>query len=308
MIHPPTSSCCRVGCWTARSSDEIVLNEESARLTGAEVGDVIELRSYAADQFDDFVGDEGAPDRGPRIDVEVVGIVRGSEDVSDTPEPHRLSARRVSRPVPGRGRDVRLRTGRSTPSAATSSPSSRDIEADTGGRPMVVENYDIVTHDRVSRAVGLEVGALWIATVIAGIAAVLVTTQAVARHIVRAAQVGDGARRDRCHSARTHPSVDPDSRRRWPSSAPAGAVAVSIALSPLFPRGLARRAETDPGCASMRRSRSLGALAVVLIALATVATVAIDDVRQARALGDRSRRRAGRRHGHQACARRQRSG
>ena len=38
-----------------------------------------------------------------------------------------------------------------------------DIERTLAGRPMVVENYDIITHDRVSRAVGLEVGALWIA-------------------------------------------------------------------------------------------------------------------------------------------------
>ena len=88
------------------SSDEIVLNEESARLTGAAVGDVIELRSYAADQFDDFVGGQGAADRGPRIDVEVVGIVRGSEDVSDTPEPIAYLPDGFPRPVSRRDRDV----------------------------------------------------------------------------------------------------------------------------------------------------------------------------------------------------------
>ena len=131
-----------------------------------------------------------------------------------------------------------------------------DIERTLAGRPMVVENYDIVTHDRVSRAVGLEVGALWIASVIAGIAALLVTTQAVARHI--------GGRRRSTTALSAIGATRPELARAWililvPVAVigAGGAVAVSIALSPLFPRGLARRAEPDLGVA--RRCAGRGA-------------------------------------------------
>ncbi len=255
------------------SSDEIVLNEESARLTGAAVGDVIELRSFAADQFDAFVGSQEAADRGPRVDVEVVGIVRGSEDVSDTPEPIAY----LPDGFRDRYRDEIVMCDCAL--AVNTDPRDvesvmADIETTLAGRPMVVENYDIVTHDRVSRAVGLEVGALWIASVIAGIAAVLVMTQAVARHIV--------GRRRSASALGAIGVTRPELTRAWililvPVAVigAAGAVVISIALSPLFPRGLARRAEPDLGLRVDAPVALLGALVVVLITLVTVAAVAL---------------------------------
>jgi len=44
---------------TQDADDEIALNEEAARFTGASVGDTIELRSYGRDQMDEFIFGDG---------------------------------------------------------------------------------------------------------------------------------------------------------------------------------------------------------------------------------------------------------
>ena len=85
---PPTGLTVIEGRLAADAADdEIALNEEAVRFTGASVGDTIELRSYSRDQMAEFGSGNGAEDLGPRVEAEVVGIVRGPEDLADNPEP-----------------------------------------------------------------------------------------------------------------------------------------------------------------------------------------------------------------------------
>ena len=164
------------------ADDEIALNEEAAQFTGASVGDTIELRSYASDQMEEFIIGDGAEDLGPRVEVEVVGIVRGPEDLADNPEPQAFLSTgfRTTYVDQIAGCDCEVFVNAATGDVDEVTARLTALLAD---QPVTVENLDGVIQDRVGRAVGLEVGALWIAAAIAGLAAVLIGTQAIARFL-----------------------------------------------------------------------------------------------------------------------------
>ena len=240
---------------------EVNLNEEAARRTGAEIGDVIELRSYAPDQVESFLANDGAPDRGPRIDVEVVGIVRGSEDVAYNPEPLAyLSAAFYER---YEDRVASCRCAILVNVAPGDVPSVvEQLPATIGDVPMVVGQYDAKSGDIIRHAVGLEVGALWIAAGVAGLAS-LIAIVAVDRASCRFAPpsvgfaVGAGSDAPMPSCGRGSSS----SRRRSPR-ARVGAAAPRHQPVTLAPRGLARRAEPTPRHPrrhARRRRRSAGA-------------------------------------------------
>ena len=70
-------------------ADTIVVNEEAARLADVGVGDRLTLESLAPGQGLEYLSGEALPEpRGPSVDVTIVGVVRGAEDISDTPEPY----------------------------------------------------------------------------------------------------------------------------------------------------------------------------------------------------------------------------
>ena len=70
-------------------ADVIVVNEEAARVAGVGVGDRLTLESLAPGQGLDYLRGVAMPEpKGPSVDVTIAGVVRGSEDISDAPEPY----------------------------------------------------------------------------------------------------------------------------------------------------------------------------------------------------------------------------
>ena len=70
-------------------ADVIVVNEEAVRVAGVGVGDRLTLESLAPGQGLEYLRGDALPEpRGPSVDVTIVGVVRGAEDISDTPEPY----------------------------------------------------------------------------------------------------------------------------------------------------------------------------------------------------------------------------
>lgn len=228
-----------------QAADEVTINEEARRQMGVDVGDRITLRSYASDQFTAFIGRDVEEDRGPRVDVVVTGIHRSAEDISDNPEGFVL----LTPAFHDRYRDQIVHCDCSFWIAASRSDTdgiAAALPAVIGDYPLAIQEVDGPVRTRVDRSVALEVGALQIAALVAAIASVLVISQALARHVS-----GDGSTTP---ALATIGATRPQIVRGWAVAlvpvAFAGAFAAVIlatALSPLFPRGLARRAEIDTG-------------------------------------------------------------
>lgn len=227
------------------AADEVTINEEAQRQMGVDVGDRITLRSYASDQFTAFIGSATEEDRGPKVDVQVTGIHRSAEDISDNPEGIVL----LTPAFHDRYRDQIVHCDCSFWIAASRSDAdavAAALPAVIGDYPLAVQEVDGPVRTRVERSVALEVGALRIAAIVAAIASMLVVSQALARHLS-----GDGSTTPALAAiGATRPAVV----RGWVHillpvalAGAVGAVVLASALSPLFPRGLARRAEIDTG-------------------------------------------------------------
>ena len=228
-----------------RAANEVTINEEGRRQMGVDIGDQITLRSYASDQYTAFIGSDIEEDRGPRVDVVVTGIHRSAEDISDNPEAMVL----LTPAFRDRYGDQIVHCDCSFWIAASRSDAdsiAAALPAVVGDYPLAVQEVDGPVRTRVDRSVALEVGALQIAALVAAIASMLVISQALARHVS-----GDGS---------TTPALAaigatrPELVRGWTVIllpvvllGAIGAVVLATALSPLFPRGLARRAEIDTG-------------------------------------------------------------
>jgi ABC-type lipoprotein release transport system permease subunit len=228
-----------------QAADEVTINEEGRRQMGVDVGDRITLRSYATDQFGAFIGNDIEDDRGPRVGVVVTGIHRSAEDISDNPEAMVL----LTPAFHDLYEDQIAHCDCSFWIAASRSDAdaiAAVLPAVIGDYPLAVQEVDGPVRTRVDRSVALEVGALQIAALVAAIASVLVISQALARHIG-----GDGSTSPALAAiGATRPQVV----RGWTAillpvalAGALGAIVLATALSPLFPRGLARRAEIDTG-------------------------------------------------------------
>ena len=184
-------------------------------------------------------------DRGPQVDVQVTGIHRSAEDVSDNPEGIVLLTPafhdRYGDQIVHCDCSFWIGAPRSDADAIAAA-----LPAVIGDYPLAVQEVDGAVRTRVDRSVALEVGALRIAALVAAIASILVISQALARHIS-----GDGSTTPALAAiGATRPAVV----RGWAIillpvalAGAVGAVVLATALSPLFPRGLARRAEIDTG-------------------------------------------------------------
>jgi ABC-type lipoprotein release transport system permease subunit len=226
-------------------ADEVTINEEGRRQMGVDIGDRITLRSYASDQYTAFIGSDIEEDRGPRVDVVVTGIHRSAEDISDNPEAMVL----LTPAFHDRYGDQIVHCDCSFWIAASRS----DADGIAAALPAVIDDYPLAVQEvdgpvriRVDRSVALEVGALQIAAVVAAVASILVISQALARHV--------GGNGSTTPALAAIGATRPQIVRGWtvillPVAllGAIGAVMLATALSPLFPRGLARRAEIDTG-------------------------------------------------------------
>ena len=268
---PPGSTIVEGRAADPRAADEVTINEEAQQQMGVAVGDRITLRSYASDQFAAFIGNATEEDRGPQVDVQVTGIHRSAEDVSDNPEGIVL----LTPAFHDRYADQIIHCDCSFWIGAQRSDAdaiAAALPAVIGEYPLAVQEVDGVVRTRVDRSVALEVGALRIAALVAAIASILVISQALARHI----SGGGSTTPTLAAIGATRPAVV----RGWAVillpvalAGAVGAVVLATALSPLFPRGLARRAEIDTGM-RFDTVAFIGGGAVVLIVTVCLASLA----------------------------------
>lgn len=253
------------------ATDEVAVTSAAAAVIGAEVGDIIELRSYAADQLELFVRDDGGVDNGPRVQVEVVGLATTAEDLGEGAgsiaflsaafaEAHRddiamCDCALFVNAAPGEIAEV-----------------TDAIRAEVDEREVFVTSENAYASALVDDAIGVEVGTLWIATAVAGAAGLLVVALAIGRHIA----TSSGARSSLEAIGVTRWSLV----RAWTMvfgpvavTGALGAMAIAVAASPLFPRGLAREAEPDPGVRV--DLATLGSGAVLMIVAVVAAAFAL---------------------------------
>jgi ABC-type lipoprotein release transport system permease subunit len=268
---PPGSTIVEGRAADPREANEVTINEEVQRQTRVAVGDRITLRSYASDQFAAFIGNAIEVDRGPQVEVQVTGIHRSAEDVSDNPEGIVLLTPafhdRYGDQIIHCDCAFWIGARRSDADAIAAS-----LPAVIGEYPLAVQKVDGPVRTRVERSVALEVGALRIAAIVAAIASILVVSQALARHLN-----GDGSTTPALAAiGATRPAVV----RAWAIillpvalAGAGGSVALATALSTLFPRGLARRAEIDTGV-RFDTAAFIGGGAMVLLVTVCLASLA----------------------------------
>jgi hypothetical protein len=252
-----------------RNADEAVIDEELATRRHLWVGSVWRVGSYTTAQLEQAGSETPTPPAGPTVGLRVVGIVRHPLDVlpAITAQDNLLVNRGDLYLTPaywrrygpdlaryGVGIELALRRGPADlPRVAADArrllgPEASVIPTEPGGG-LTVNALGIVPGLR--RAVRLEGGALLAFAVLAGVAALLLVGQSLGRQVflesvehptlralgmtggqlvgvalIRAAVIGVGGAMV--------------------------AVATAVALSPLTPIGLARRAELHPGCRSTR--------------------------------------------------------
>lgn len=223
--------------------DEVVVNESIVDRLGLRAGDSLGLDVFTAAQIASSGDGErlGAPE-GPRIPVRIAGVVRFPGDLTETAAQGLvfgsggLFDRWASQlPLEIGVLSVKLR-----------SPSQ--ISSFSAAAVSIVEGADVHHADSRVASDATRVQAIGLAafSAIVGVTALVALGQALSRVAVpaeadRAAYSAAGMTRLERALAETVPAV---------IAAGVGsllAVATAIAASPLFPRGLAQRAEPDPG-------------------------------------------------------------
>jgi cell division protein FtsX len=248
--------------------NEVEINELAARVTGADVGDVVHIATLSPAQVE---AEEYFPPRGPQVDVEVVGITRGAGDLDAGGEGAFAGGPALAEQLAGQA-DVFATyiAVRLTPGATVTEfdeAVAGFAPADSGSLSDAVRTE--ATRDAISAlARGLAVFAL-----VAGIATAVIVGQAVGRHVANGAReqellVALGSTRTSARAALVLSAV--------PIAVGGAVVAVVAAVlaSPLFPIELARQAEPDPGIALDVPVLLLGAAGVALLVLGAAAVSA----------------------------------
>jgi hypothetical protein len=265
------------------SPDEILLNEQAARLTGLAVGDRIPVRTWTQDDLMALFENQGFPGfNGPELDLRIVGIGRTPEELPG--EVRRGSLYALGSPAlvpehPGigpwppalvvrlRGGDASLRavTERLRPLLVRGEVAAASAAGQLADRATAAEVYLDTSQDTVdSLATGLVLFAA--ATAAAGALAV---GQAVRRHLAAdSTMLGTLRSLGLARSPRAFAASLPVVAAGVVGTA--GGVALAVVLSPLLPVGLARRAETDPGVWVEPALLASGAATVIVLLAAGV--------------------------------------
>ncbi len=263
---------------------EIEVSEVFASLFGLEVGDELELGSYSPAQTElGATGAQVGPPAGPRVRFRVVGIVRRPLDLGisgasggalvPTPAFHERYKTEIGGYVDALLR-VRTRNGEADVPAVI-----RAARKIFGDELFMVIGVSDETQG-VSDAIDVLAAALWIFAAVAALAG------ATAIGIIVARQLGT-MERDQA----TLVAIGLTARQRvlaamavaWPSAVGGSLLAVTLAVlaSPLFPFGIARRAEVDFGFQVDARVLILGAVAIIGFTLLVSAFAALSVARSA---------------------------
>jgi predicted lysophospholipase L1 biosynthesis ABC-type transport system permease subunit len=268
----PTSTLLRGRLPADDAADEIAINEAGAEAWGVDIGGEVELTTLATDQFEAFVQYEFGEPAGPRIPMRVTGIIRDIEDISDTPEPFFVPSTGF---IDRWGDEVAHVTG----AALVNTDLTRADEVIASLQEAVGPYFSVALAseqddfaERVADTIDVSVTVLAVFALAAALAGFVVIGQALIRSAGTSgadphtlAALGLGRRRLILATAAV--------------LAPAAllgsiaAVPLALALSPLFPRGLARVADPDPGLwfdgAVLTAGTVLLLVAVVLLTLLT---------------------------------------
>jgi putative ABC transport system permease protein len=253
--------------------NEIVVNEAGAAAWHTGVGRKLQIHTLGHDQMTTFMGLDREEPHGPTIDADVVGITRGVEEISDVPEPIFLAG-------PGFlerwGGEIAQLTAVALVKADDRHAETVIHELNDRLAPHFVANRAVDRDDfasRVNDTIDVEVTGLTIFAVAAALAGLVVVGQALARTI--------GGHEPEQESLAALGVTRPEATMGSVGSlVPAlllgliGSIVLAVALSPLFPRGLAHRAEPAPGLRIDAPVVLGGALTlfVVLLALAGLAS------------------------------------
>jgi ABC-type lipoprotein release transport system permease subunit len=248
--------------------DEVAVNRAAVEAWHAGVGDELELRTLAPDQLETFMGLNDDEPRGPTIKVKVVGVWRDIEEISDLPEPVFVAGPGF---VERWGDQVISGTGNALvnvdPSRVDSTVDALNRSVDPRFEASRASDSDDFA-GRVRDTIDVEVDVLSVFAVAAALAGLVVIAQALARTVGGSGSAHESLR------ALGMTSVD-EIGATTASLLPAlaggvfGSVVLAVALSPIFPRGLAGRAEPNPGLRLDPAVVLLGgaALALLLVGL-----------------------------------------
>ena len=252
--------------------DEIFVDSRAAKEHDLDVGSTVrarfttkrELASIAKTGEHDARADPATAGRGPLLTLRVVGIRADltSEDalglIAMSPAFYREYGRRVGAWMEYTG--LRLERGDADLSAFRAG-----VERTAGGRPVgIYPKRSLVI--KLQSSIHLQAQALWVLAALAGLVSVLLVGQAIARQVTLESSEHPLLR----SLGMTGPQLFALGLARViPVGVIAGVLAAvtAVALSPLFPIGVARAAEANPGLAVDSVAVGEGAAATVTLIL-----------------------------------------
>ena len=253
--------------------DEVVINEPAVAAWHTGLGQTLRIHTLAHDQMATFVGEESEDPSGPVIDAKVVGISRGAEDISDLPEPIFFAGPAF---LQRWGAQIAEVTGVALVNADRHRIDEVVQSLNERLDPRLVASPAVDRDDFASRirdTIDVEVAVLTVFAVAAALAGLIVVSQALARTL------GDhGPEQERLGAlgmTRSQATMG-----MMGALAPAllvgliGSVTIAVVLSPLFPRGLARRAEGEPGLRIDGPVVVVGAVSLLVVLIALAGTTA----------------------------------
>ncbi len=272
--------------------DSVVINEEAAATRDLAVGDTIMLRTASPARLAEWAGNDaqfGSMEAldGPVVEVRVVAVVRSVTDLASDRFP-------LITFTEGFARAHRDDIAHVVPAfALRADPARLDEVAAAADATLAPYGIDVfVAEDlgaTVRPSIRVEVTTIWVATAIAAAAGLLLVAQAIGRHL--AATSADHPTRRAMGMTRGQLALG-GALGVLPAAIVGAALVplIAWALSWLFPRGVARLAEPDPGWRFDVSTLAIGAGGTVIaVVLATLAMAAVGARSRPSALGGRSR-------------------
>ena len=253
--------------------DEFTVNVAGFVVLGGEVGERFEFDSFSQPQTD---GNEFRPDvalEGPSFEATLVGVVSTPSDLED-PAPVLIFSEALLAEQPEMGVVATFMVVDADDGVVPAAILAA-IQRLPGGEG-VFEDASSVVGPGTRRAIHLQVNALWIITVIAAVVGALVIGQLVTRHLRVATAERDALRA--LGYGRTLATAEAALTGGIAGAlASIVAVVIAIAASRLFPIGVLRAVEPEPGVSIDRTGLLAGAAMVTAICALVAATSALRD-------------------------------
>jgi hypothetical protein len=271
-----------------------MVDEETAEVRGLEPGDTLRMYGYDPEQLFEANISRGDPPEGPAMDFVVSGVFRTPNDVVPRPSPPDVIYTSSKDMILGRAwyerfggqvsmftsqdgsldMELRLREG-ADPEAVEAR-----IKALAGSEALLVDasSESSMAREASDRTIRFSVLAILAFAALVAATGVALVGQALARSLALEAEDGPVLR---ALGLGPWSLTAVTALRSAAVGLPAAvlAIGVAVALSPVFPVGLARQAEIDPGIHVDAPTLAIGALAVAAV---VVARGALTGVRLAR--------------------------